>query len=162
MTDWLSPNEDHSQFCQLAWSLLNDCYFSKICINVKPDHLAVTVCYMAMETQGISLDLEQHAETVWWKVGLTSILWSSSDIFTCETLLFDNSQKLISEVPRLFLHVHLQHLLDLSNANGKKVIKPGSQLQRKSLDLGVLQQLCNSELQNYSDLNVLQLVTRPS
>ena len=94
VTDWLSPNEDHSKFCQLAWSLLNDCYFSKICINVKPDHLAVTVCYMAMETQGISLDLEQHAETVWWKVGLTSISWRSSDVFICETLLFDNSQKL--------------------------------------------------------------------
>ena len=29
-------------------------------------------------------------------------------------------------------------------------------------DLGVLQQLCNSEPQNLSDLSVLQLVARPS
>ena len=117
---------------------------------------------MAMETQGISLDLEQHAETVWWKVGLTSISWSSSDIFTLEPSYLTLRRNLILEVPRLFLHVRLQHLLDLSNANEKKVIKPGSQLQRKSLDLGVLQQLCNSEPQNLSDLNVLQFVTRLS
>lgn len=68
LRDWLGLKSGEAQLCKMAWSLLNDCYHTKLCITSKADHLAVTVCYIAMESLAIKVPLEDRAEKTWWQV----------------------------------------------------------------------------------------------
>jgi len=53
---------------RVAWSILNDCFSTKICIRNRPDQLALAACYLALESCDIKVYMQEHAEKPWWKV----------------------------------------------------------------------------------------------
>ena len=66
---WLDPQlVVKVPLANTAWAILRDSYHGKICLKYKPQHIAIAVLYMALESHGVEVTLSEQSETPWWKV----------------------------------------------------------------------------------------------
>ena len=67
--DWLDPDTfDKIPVAQTAWAILRDSYHSKSCLGVNPQHMAVVVLYMALQSHGIDVPYSKSSQSSWWQV----------------------------------------------------------------------------------------------
>ncbi|XP_050413351.1 cyclin-Q [Patella vulgata] len=69
LEDWFDPLEwERLPIAKTSWSLLRDSYHGIICLNTKPEHMAVAVIYFALLCHGAEVPCNKEADTKWWKV----------------------------------------------------------------------------------------------
>ncbi|XP_067936453.1 cyclin-Q-like isoform X2 [Watersipora subatra] len=95
LCDWLYPRQETQTFCKMAWALLHDCHYSKMCVTSRPDHLALTVCYIALEALQMKVPLEEHCEKSWWKVFVDDIQLSDITLLADQMLLLIENERFI-------------------------------------------------------------------
>lgn len=59
---------DELPLARTAWALLRDSYHGRLCLQYKPQHIAVAILYMTLESHGAEIPYEHSAITPWWKV----------------------------------------------------------------------------------------------
>ncbi|MBN3296877.1 CCNQ protein, partial [Amia calva] len=52
-----------------AWALLRDSYHGSLCLRHPPQHIAVAVLYLAVESYGVEVPGDSGAGKLWWQVG---------------------------------------------------------------------------------------------
>ncbi|VDI73993.1 Hypothetical predicted protein [Mytilus galloprovincialis] len=67
--EWMEPYKwDELPLARTSWALLRDSYHSTLCLQYKPQHIAVAILYMTLESHGADIPFEDTAVTPWWKV----------------------------------------------------------------------------------------------
>lgn len=69
LQNWF-PQEEWEQFpiASTSWALLRDSYHGDLCLSFAPEHIAVSVLYLALLSYGVEVPYNKYAETAWWKV----------------------------------------------------------------------------------------------
>lgn len=69
LKDWFEPFKwDELPLARTAWALLRDSYHGTLCLQYKPQHVAVAILYLTIESHGADIPHEDTAVTPWWKV----------------------------------------------------------------------------------------------
>lgn len=69
LKDWFEPFKwDELPLARTAWALLRDSYHGTLCLQYKPQHIAVAILYLTLESHGAEVPHEDSAGTPWWKV----------------------------------------------------------------------------------------------
>lgn len=66
--DWLDPSVDICQLSKISWSLLQDSYLSDVCLNVKPDKMAVSILYLSLQCLGLHFPHADECSLPWYEV----------------------------------------------------------------------------------------------
>ncbi|KAH0628790.1 hypothetical protein JD844_010314 [Phrynosoma platyrhinos] len=66
---WMNRHSwDRTPVAVAAWALLRDSYHGPLCLQHAPQHIAVTVLYLALQCYGVEVPAEAEAERPWWQV----------------------------------------------------------------------------------------------
>lgn len=90
LSDWIGTDIlNRIPVAQTAWSLLRDSYHGDICLRYKPQFMAVSVLYLALQCHGVNVPYNATAETRWWEA-------------LCDTLNIDIIKKIVTELIELY------------------------------------------------------------
>ncbi|KAF6017501.1 FAM58A [Bugula neritina] len=97
LTEWMPAQHETEPYQRVAWSILNDCFSTKICIRNRPDQLALAACYLALESCDIKVYMQEHAEKPWWKVFIEDIRLSDISQLVAQILeMYENETAVTS------------------------------------------------------------------
>ncbi|XP_061470205.1 cyclin-Q isoform X2 [Rhineura floridana] len=66
---WMNRHSwDRTPVAVAAWALLRDSYHGPLCLQHTPQHIAVTVLYLALQCYGVEVPADAEAERPWWQV----------------------------------------------------------------------------------------------
>ena len=69
LKDWFDPYTWESvPLCNTSWALLTDSYHSNLALRYKPQHIAISVIQMALQSYGTEVPLQDSSALPWWKV----------------------------------------------------------------------------------------------
>lgn len=57
---------------ETAWALLKDSYHGSVCVRHPPQHLAISVLYLAIQSYGVEMP---SGELEWWQVSTGGLLY---------------------------------------------------------------------------------------
>ncbi|XP_066565951.1 cyclin-Q [Amia ocellicauda] len=79
-----------------AWALLRDSYHGSLCLRHPPQHIAVAVLYLAVESYGVEVPGDSGAGKLWWQVFSDDLTKPIIDSIISELLqLYDLEAKCI-------------------------------------------------------------------
>ncbi|XP_060108271.1 cyclin-Q [Heteronotia binoei] len=66
---WMNRHSwDRTPVAVAAWALLRDSYHRPLCLQHAPQHIAVSVLYLALQCYGVEVPADAEAERPWWQV----------------------------------------------------------------------------------------------
>ncbi|XP_007420547.1 cyclin-Q isoform X3 [Python bivittatus] len=66
---WMNRHSwERTPVAAAAWALLRDSYHGPLCLQHPPQHIAVTVLYLALQCYGVEVPADAEAERPWWQV----------------------------------------------------------------------------------------------
>lgn len=66
---WMNRHSwDRTPVAMAAWALLRDSYHGPLCLQHSPQHIAVSVLYLALQCYGVEVPGDAEAERPWWQV----------------------------------------------------------------------------------------------
>ncbi|KAL7988230.1 hypothetical protein Chor_007149 [Crotalus horridus] len=66
---WMNRHSwERTPVAAAAWALLRDSYHGTLCLQHSPQHIAVTVLYLALQCYGVEVPADAEAERPWWQV----------------------------------------------------------------------------------------------
>ncbi|XP_041347144.1 cyclin-Q-like [Gigantopelta aegis] len=69
LQDWFAPYKWQAlPIARTAWSYLRDSYHGNLCLQYKPQHMAVAVLYFSLLSLGVDVPHHHECDTKWWKV----------------------------------------------------------------------------------------------
>lgn len=79
---WMNRHSwERTPVAAAAWALLRDSYHGPLCLQHPPQHIAVTVLYLALQCYGVEVPAEAEAERPWWQVREAGWEVNSSKVF---------------------------------------------------------------------------------
>ncbi|XP_059153868.1 cyclin-Q-like isoform X2 [Physella acuta] len=69
LADWMQPCVwDESPVPRTSWALLRDSYHSSLCLDFKPEHIAIAVLHFSLLSHGLEVPFSNQAKNKWWQV----------------------------------------------------------------------------------------------
>lgn len=89
---WMNRHSwERTPVAAAAWALLRDSYHGPLCLQHPPQHIAVTVLYLALQCYGVEVPADVDAERPWWQVRETGWEVNGSKVFCVLQLLIGSS-----------------------------------------------------------------------
>ncbi|CAL1529092.1 unnamed protein product [Lymnaea stagnalis] len=70
ISDWMEPRQwEEIPIPRTSWAFLRDSYHNGLCLDFQPEHIAVSVLYLALQCHGLEIPFYKYARKKWWQVG---------------------------------------------------------------------------------------------